>query len=118
MEMPPDRFGELKLGLQAQSGALAGGPALDWHGLTARLVAAHAARDVLNPPPRRPDPNCGSFAPGTARDLARWRAIDSQPALSSPGVNLDAKADGKPARAISSDSAGDDRRLFEGAYDR
>jgi hypothetical protein len=85
---------------------------LDWHGLMARLAAAHAARQILQAPG---GPISGSFAPGVAGEVAAWRIAASGPsAASSPDVNRNTKADGKSIRTIHRDDAGADRSIVRG----
>ena len=93
---------------------------LDWHGLAARLAAAHASRQAVGagePGRIRGNRATGSFAPRLARQVAAYAGNtgtsieDTAAAGQSVGeplhrVNLEIKADGKPPCAIGSDIAG------------
>lgn len=116
MDIPPGLFGERLIAVPLTNKPGIHRPVLDWPGLTARLVAAHLARQILTPAPRADDGVSSSFAPGIAQALTGWRmATSGPPALaSSPGINLTAKADGKLPQSISPDHAGINRRIVRG----
>jgi hypothetical protein len=79
----------------------------------ARLAAAHAARQILAAQPGAGAAISGSFAPEVAREMAVWRdavsELSEEP--SSPDVNLNVKADGKPRQTIERTLAGADRPI-------
>ena len=121
MDIPLDQFGGARPGLSApQDTVRERAPldrvGLDWTGLSARLAAAHATRQILRFRPGPGNGAAGSFAPGVARDLAAGRAAASRERAGPPSasVNLNAKADGKPLRTIGRIDAGEDRFLVRG----
>jgi hypothetical protein len=91
---------------------------LDWHGLAARLTAAHASRHLFFQDAqkfqaaRQNAAASGSFDRGFARQLAAYAIIGDasdtgpRPDLSSLAVNPNPKADGKPPCDIASNIAG------------
>ncbi len=102
-------------GVRAKSDPGIGPAPLDWHGLMARLAAAYAARQILALHATPGDTASGSFAPGVAREVAAWLDSARHPsAPSSPGVNLNIKADGKSVRTIERSIAGADRSIVRG----
>ncbi len=113
MDIPLDHYGARQVGVSAEAGPNSGRAPLDWHGLMARLAAAHAARLILAAQPTAGETISGSFAPDVARAMAVWRdavsGLSEEP--SSPDVNLNAKADGKPRRTIERRLAGADRPI-------
>ncbi len=96
--------------------ARAGSPAsLDWHGLAARLAAAHAGRQAMSGEKRRGSSATGSFAPGLVRQVAAYAKILSVMGAAISGdaghdvsnrVNPKTKANGKPPCGIGSRVAG------------
>ena len=142
MDIPLDLPGERRMGRRpvadtpgrCPSGGLAGGlpdglagglaaravdtpclVQLDWGGLMARLAAAHGARRILAGDAGPADTGSGSFAPGMADELARWRdEAGTRRIAPSPRVNLDTKADGKHPRIIGRIDAGEDRCRVRG----
>jgi hypothetical protein len=67
---------------------------LDWHGLRARLAAAHSARMVIDRLVQpQPVPDGGSFDRGSARALAVYGKAHN---ARSDSINPSALANGKP----------------------
>ena len=89
-------------------------PALNWHGLAARLAAAAACREALGEAPRLAIGANGSFDPASARRLARFGQRSPSAAAGHPhdggndcrAVNRTHSVDLKPDPAIGSGTAG------------
>ena len=117
MEMlpPPSPRPALRPGLTTDRSIACGeSPALNWHGLAARLSAAAACREALGEAPRLAIGANGSFDPASARRLAGYgqpllsaQAVDSHDEGNDClGVNRTHSVDLKPGPAIGFVTAG------------